>query len=88
MKSLIDYYSPTGQVEGLLFNCSSPEVITAAMSTLNKEVLELGVSVRIGAYANGFTKVSEENANPSDSKILHPSIGNIIEFCLTLSQGY
>ena len=60
VKGLGQYLSPAGPVTGLLFNCSSPEVITDAMPILRKSLSSLNADVRIGAYANGFLKIFDE----------------------------
>ena len=60
VNSLREYLSPAGPVTGLLFNCSSPEVITDAMPILRKSLSSLNADVRIGAYANGFLKIFDE----------------------------
>ena len=68
MNSLKGYLSPTGAVEALLFNCSSPEVITAAFPVLKSAIASLDVSVKIGAYSNGFVQIFKENRNPEAIK--------------------
>ena len=60
VNSLREYLSPVGPVTGLLFNCSSPEVITDAMPILRKSLSSLNADVRIGAYANGFLKIFDQ----------------------------
>ena len=60
VNSLREYLSPAGPVTGLLFNCSSPEVIADAMPILRKSLSSLNAEVRIGAYANGFLKIFDE----------------------------
>ena len=55
-----------GQVEAILFNCSQPEVMTAAIREAMQR-LE-GVPVRVGAYANAFAAVPtdpDQSANES-----------------------
>ena len=49
VKPLIDTYKPAA----VLINCSTPEAVTAALPI----VTSLGVP--FGAYANGFTKISD-----------------------------
>ena len=51
VNSILAHLAPNGLVEGLLFNCSSPEVITAAMPVLRNEISSLECHVRIGAYS-------------------------------------
>ena len=66
VNSLREYLSPAGPITGLLFNCSSPEVITEAMPILRKSLSSLNVDVRIGAYANGFLKIFDEKGECYD----------------------
>lgn len=42
---------PLSQLDGLLFNCSFPETIGAALASLNE------LAIPYGGYANGFTSV-------------------------------
>ena len=42
-----------GNIDALLINCSTPEAVTTALQNLGQP------PIPIGAYANGFTKVSE-----------------------------
>jgi S-methylmethionine-dependent homocysteine/selenocysteine methylase len=55
-----------GQVEAILFNCSQPEVMAAA---IGEAVSRIGVArIRVGAYANAFTAVpadADQSANES-----------------------
>ena len=74
VKSVVENLSPNGPVEGLLFNCSSPEVITAALPILEKEISSLKDSVRIGAYANGFINIFQEKPELPSSH--HPNSSN------------
>lgn len=41
-------------VQVLLFNCSQPEVIGAAIDAARQTFERLGVAIQIGAYANAF----------------------------------
>jgi Homocysteine/selenocysteine methylase (S-methylmethionine-dependent) len=41
-------------VDALLFNCSTPEAISVALQQVS------ALSIPIGAYANGFTKITED----------------------------
>jgi S-methylmethionine-dependent homocysteine/selenocysteine methylase len=47
-------------VETLLFNCSQPEVIGAAIDAARETFERLGVNIHIGAYANAFPPQPEE----------------------------
>jgi S-methylmethionine-dependent homocysteine/selenocysteine methylase len=47
----------SGEVEAVLFNCSQPEVMEAAITEARGRLS--GTAVRIGAYANAFTAVQE-----------------------------
>jgi len=47
-------------VETLLFNCSQPEVIGAAIDAARATFEGLGVSIHIGAYANAFPPQPKE----------------------------
>jgi len=47
-------------VEVLLFNCSQPEVIGAAIDAARDTFASLGVNVAIGAYANAFPPQPQE----------------------------
>ena len=48
-------------VAALLINCSPPEVITYSMKTLIPAMQKADLGhIPIGAYANGFTKISDE----------------------------
>lgn len=50
---LSDVLEFAGQASAILVNCALPEAITTAMGILSKS------SVPFGAYANGFTKISD-----------------------------
>ncbi|MEM9854264.1 MAG: homocysteine S-methyltransferase family protein [Pseudomonadota bacterium] len=50
---LIAEYGP----DALLVNCSTPEAVTQALRALQ------GVTVKLGAYANGFTKIVDDFNN-------------------------
>ncbi len=55
----------------VLFNCSQPEVITAAIPELAKALREQGSSTRFGAYANAFAAgVVEDGAYASNERTL------------------
>jgi S-methylmethionine-dependent homocysteine/selenocysteine methylase len=47
-------------VETLLFNCSQPEVIGAAIDAAREAFERLGVNIQIGAYANAFPPQPKE----------------------------
>ncbi|OLF51294.1 homocysteine S-methyltransferase family protein [Pseudomonas chlororaphis] len=47
-------------VQTLLFNCSQPEVIGAAIDAARATFEQLGVKIHIGAYANAFPPQSKE----------------------------
>jgi S-methylmethionine-dependent homocysteine/selenocysteine methylase len=47
-------------VETLLFNCSQPEVIGAAIDSARETFERLGVKINIGAYANAFPPQPKE----------------------------
>jgi S-methylmethionine-dependent homocysteine/selenocysteine methylase len=47
-------------VETLLFNCSQPEVIGAAIDAAKETFERLGVKIHIGAYANAFPPQPKE----------------------------
>ncbi|WP_248748401.1 homocysteine S-methyltransferase family protein [Pseudomonas sp. MWU15-20650] len=47
-------------VEVLLFNCSQPEVIGAAIDAARQTFERLGVTIHMGAYANAFPPQPEE----------------------------
>lgn len=47
-------------VETLLFNCSQPEVIGAAIDAARQTFERLGVKIHIGAYANAFPPQPKE----------------------------
>jgi S-methylmethionine-dependent homocysteine/selenocysteine methylase len=47
-------------VQVLLFNCSQPEVIGAAIDTARQTFELLGVAIQIGAYANAFPPQPKE----------------------------
>jgi S-methylmethionine-dependent homocysteine/selenocysteine methylase len=47
-------------VETLLFNCSQPEVIGAAIDAARDTFERLGVKIHIGAYANAFPPQPKE----------------------------
>lgn len=47
-------------VETLLFNCSQPEVIGAAIDAARATFERLGVKINIGAYANAFPPQPKE----------------------------
>ncbi|WP_455805955.1 homocysteine S-methyltransferase family protein [Pseudomonas fluorescens] len=47
-------------VETLLFNCSQPEVIGAAIDAARETFERLGVKINIGAYANAFPPQPKE----------------------------
>jgi S-methylmethionine-dependent homocysteine/selenocysteine methylase len=47
-------------VETLLFNCSQPEVIGAAIDAARETFERLGVKIHIGAYANAFPPQPKE----------------------------
>ncbi|MGL6243881.1 homocysteine S-methyltransferase family protein [Pseudomonas sp.] len=47
-------------VEALLFNCSQPEVIGAAIDAARETFERLGVKIYIGAYANAFPPQPKE----------------------------
>lgn len=47
-------------VETLLFNCSQPEVIGAAIDAAREAFERLGVKINIGAYANAFPPQPKE----------------------------
>ncbi|EPL07468.1 MULTISPECIES: homocysteine S-methyltransferase family protein [unclassified Pseudomonas] len=47
-------------VQVLLFNCSQPEVIGAAIDAARKTFDRLGVAIQIGAYANAFPPQPKE----------------------------
>jgi S-methylmethionine-dependent homocysteine/selenocysteine methylase len=55
-----------GQVESILFNCSQPEVMSAAIGEASKRLGD--APIRVGAYANAFAAVptdSDQSANES-----------------------
>lgn len=55
-----------GEIEAILFNCSQPEVMTAAI--IEAVSCIGGGAIRVGVYANAFTAVqatSDESANES-----------------------
>ena len=43
-----------GNIDALLINCSTPEAVTTALQNLGRP------PIPVGAYANGFTKISED----------------------------
>ena len=86
VKSVVVNLSPNGPVEGLLFNCSSPEVITAALPILGKEILPFKDRVRIGAYANGFINIFQENPELPSSH--DPNLSNGKNENITLYAYY
>ena len=47
-------------VQVLLFNCSQPEVIGAAIDAARATFERLGVAIQIGAYANAFPPQPKE----------------------------
>ncbi|AZE92086.1 homocysteine S-methyltransferase family protein [Pseudomonas orientalis] len=47
-------------VQVLLFNCSQPEVIGAAIDAARETFARLGVAIQIGAYANAFPPQPKE----------------------------
>ncbi|MBS1154971.1 MAG: homocysteine S-methyltransferase [Proteobacteria bacterium] len=50
----------------ILFNCSQPEVMAAAVDTAHQTLLEIGANLQIGVYANAFPpqrKDAEANAD-------------------------
>lgn len=47
-------------VQVLLFNCSQPEVIGAAIDAAHQAFARLGVTIQIGAYANAFPPQPKE----------------------------
>lgn len=47
-------------VESLLFNCSQPEVIGAAIDAARQVFERLGVTIHLGAYANAFPPQPKE----------------------------
>ncbi len=52
--------SVNSKVDALLFNCSKPETITRAVETACK--LLNGTQLRVGAYANAFTDVHDQDS--------------------------
>ncbi|MBS0254299.1 MAG: homocysteine S-methyltransferase family protein [Proteobacteria bacterium] len=46
--------------EALLFNCSQPEVMEAAVRAALAEVARVGAALQVGVYANAFPPQSEE----------------------------
>ena len=56
--------------EALLFNCSTPEVMEAAIETASKTFARLGVDLQIGVYANAFpSQQGDEEANETITEI-------------------
>lgn len=47
-------------VSGILFNCSQPEVMTAAVEAAVAEIQRQGKSIPVGVYANAFPAQSKE----------------------------
>ena len=76
VQSLSSYVRPNGPIEAFLFNCSSPDVITAALPIMEREIKNLKLKAKSGAYANGFVQIFDANKNASatetsDSKGKH-----------------
>ncbi|NGN96291.1 homocysteine S-methyltransferase family protein [Grimontia sp. S25] len=57
-------------VDGVLFNCSQPEVMLDAIAVAKNIIEESGKDISLGAYANGFTAIhSDHEANDSLTKV-------------------
>ncbi|SIQ85908.1 homocysteine S-methyltransferase [Rhizobium sp. RU20A] len=52
--------------EALLFNCSKPEVMQAAVEVAKRTFAALGADLRIGVYANAFETDTDEKAANED----------------------
>ncbi len=53
-------------VDGILFNCSQPEVMLDAIGVARHVIEQYGAEISLGAYANGFTVISHDHeANDS-----------------------
>lgn len=48
--------------EGILFNCSQPEVMLDAIGIAKHVIDKHGANISLGAYANGFTVISADHA--------------------------
>jgi S-methylmethionine-dependent homocysteine/selenocysteine methylase len=57
-------------VEAMMFNCSMPEVMEAAIKTATSTFLALGVDIRVGVYANAFpSQLDDEEANATITEV-------------------
>jgi len=74
------------RIEACLFNCTSPEIITAAMPMLR----DLAPGMRIGAYANGFCTAESgegEYRNLSPEEYYDSFVAKWIESGATIVGG-
>ncbi|RWX81038.1 homocysteine S-methyltransferase family protein [Neorhizobium lilium] len=56
--------------EAMLFNCSMPEVMEAAISTARSTFTAIGIDIPLGVYANAFpSQQGDEEANATLSEI-------------------
>lgn len=71
--SHIAEWASEAKVDALLFNCSNPKYITAAVKTASKLLSSKG-NIRIGAYANAFVPRSNEYAANADVAAVDASL--------------
>jgi S-methylmethionine-dependent homocysteine/selenocysteine methylase len=50
-----------GEIDAVLFNCSPPEVMAAAVEEAARTLSRLGSEARIGVYANAFAEIDEDS---------------------------
>lgn len=56
--------------EAMLFNCSMPEVMTAAIETAKATFAALGADIQVGVYANAFpSQQDDEDANATITEV-------------------
>ncbi|MGF1864172.1 homocysteine S-methyltransferase family protein [Enterovibrio norvegicus] len=68
-------------VDGILFNCSQPEVMLGAIEVAKHNIDALGANISLGAYANGFTVIQDAHeANNTLTTVRDLSSGEYAEF--------
>ncbi len=75
-------------VEAILFNCSAPEVMRAAVKVTKDVLSQRQVDMPIGVYANAFTVDSPEKVRAANETLSQIRTELTPERYATLAQGW